>query len=248
MKWYIKIHLEEYIDQLHNECVCVCTCARVCVFVCVCVSVCLCVCLFVCCVCVCLCVYMCLCVCMCLCVFVRVHLCVCVCVCVCMCVRVYIVFYHYTVQHLSADIMNNAWRTSNKYLNSQLLCIKLSQQFVATVVPRNKCQTMLHILQRTVRWRQEPETCRRHCVTDVKIKLPQAVTALNVSASMYVYLGTSHYTINYVRPKRIIPHSRKGIRWHLRAGQWAAAELASWQIVIHIHRAKTSHTDQLNIH
>jgi len=48
-------------------------------------------------------------------------------------------------------------------------------------------------------------------VTVVKIKLPQAVTALNVSASMYVYLGTSHYTINYVRPKRIIPHSVKGI-------------------------------------
>jgi hypothetical protein len=29
---------------------------------------------------------------------------------------------------------------------------------------------------------------------------------------MYVYLGTSRYTINYVRPKRVIPHSRKDIK------------------------------------
>ena len=32
MKWYIKIHCEDYIDQSHNECVyCVCVCVCVCV-------------------------------------------------------------------------------------------------------------------------------------------------------------------------------------------------------------------------
>jgi hypothetical protein len=45
----------------------------------------------------------------------------------------------------------------------------------------------------------------------VKIKLLFAVTELNASTSIRVYLGISQYTINYVRPKRIIPHSKNGI-------------------------------------